>query len=78
MTDQEIALLLKGRSVEFTAKIYANLSAGRQTQVREEAELLGPVLKRDVDKAAHDFLAWFRLNREEGRILLLDDDDVIL
>ncbi|GHT96989.1 flagellar motor switch protein FliG [Spirochaetia bacterium] len=78
MTDQEIALLLKGRSVEFTAKIYANLSAGRQIQVREEAELLGPVLKRDVDKAAHDFLAWFRLNREEGRIMLLDDDDVIL
>ncbi|MDR2028038.1 MAG: flagellar motor switch protein FliG [Treponema sp.] len=78
MSDKEIVLLLKGRSEEFNQKIFANLSSHRQAQVREEAEVLGPVPKKDADAAAGDFLAWFRLNREEGRILLIDSEDVII
>ncbi|MFP3089736.1 flagellar motor switch protein FliG [Treponema sp. TIM-1] len=77
MSNRDIVLLLKGRSGEFTEKIYANLSAGRQEMIREETELIGPVPKVEVDAAARDFLAWFRLNREEGRIILLDDEDVV-
>jgi hypothetical protein len=26
---------------------------------------------------AREFLAWFRLGREEGRIIMMDDDDVV-
>jgi flagellar motor switch protein FliG len=78
MSDRDIALLLKGRSGAFKQKIFANLSSHRQAQVREEAEVLGPVLKKDADAAARDFLAWFRLGREEGRILLIDSEDVIV
>jgi flagellar motor switch protein FliG len=78
LSDKEIVLLLKGRSEAFSQKIFANLSSHRQAQVREEAELLGPVPKKDADAAARDFLAWFRLNREEGRILLVDSEDVII
>jgi flagellar motor switch protein FliG len=77
MEDREIALLLKGRSEGFIEKIYANLSAHRGDMIREESELLGPVPKVEADAAARDFLNWFRLNREEGRILLLDDEDVV-
>jgi flagellar motor switch protein FliG len=78
MPDREIALLLKGRSGEFTEKILSNVSAQRRVLIREEGELMGGVPKKDVDNTARDFLAWFRLNREEGHILLIDDGDVIL
>jgi flagellar motor switch protein FliG len=77
MSNRDIVLLLKGRSGEFTEKIYANLSANRREMIREETELTGPVPKAEADAAARDFLGWFRLNREEGRIILLDDEDVV-
>jgi flagellar motor switch protein FliG len=77
MSNRDIVLLLKGRSDEFIEKIYANLSANRRDMIREEAELIGPVPRVEVDAAARDFLSWFRLNREEGRIILLDDEDVV-
>jgi flagellar motor switch protein FliG len=77
MPDRNIALLLKGRSPELTEKILANVSAQRRAQIREEGEILGAAPKRDCDEAARDFLAWFRQSREEGRILLLSDEDVI-
>ncbi|MDR1212220.1 MAG: flagellar motor switch protein FliG [Spirochaetaceae bacterium] len=78
MTDRDIALLIKGKGEAFAQKIYANLSANRKTQVREEGEILGAVPKRDVDDVTGEFLTWFRLNREEGKILLLDDNDIVV
>ena len=78
MSDLDIVLLLKSRSEDFTEKILANMSAERRSHIREEADILGPVRKRDVDKAAKDFLDWFRENREAGHILLIDDEDIIV
>jgi flagellar motor switch protein FliG len=48
MPDRDIALLLRNRSGEFTAKILSNLSKGREGRVREE-----------------------------GRIIMMDDSDVV-
>ncbi|MDR2102579.1 MAG: flagellar motor switch protein FliG [Treponema sp.] len=78
MSDREIAVLLKGRHEAFVEKLLSNVSAHRRALIREEGEMMGGVLKKDADVAARDFLAWFRLNREEGRILLMDDEDIIL
>ncbi|WP_051004333.1 flagellar motor switch protein FliG [Treponema primitia] len=78
MTDQDIALLLKGKDAEFTDKILSNVSAQRRNEIREEIRIMGPVPRRDVDEAVKAFLTWFRQCREEGRILLIDDKDVIL
>jgi flagellar motor switch protein FliG len=78
MDNRDIALLLKGRSLKFTEKILSNVSASRRAMIREEAEILGPVPKIEVEAAARDFLAWFRLGREEGKILLRTDEDVIV
>ncbi|MDR1177694.1 MAG: flagellar motor switch protein FliG [Spirochaetaceae bacterium] len=78
MTDRDIAVLIKGKGEAFAQKIYANLSSSRGTQVREEGEILGAVPKRDVDDVTGEFLIWFRLNREEGNILLLDDNDIVV
>jgi flagellar motor switch protein FliG len=78
MEDRDIALLLKGRSPEFTEKILSNVSANRRALIREEGEIMGPVPKIEVEAASRDFLAWFRLGRDEGKILLRTDEDVIL
>jgi len=78
MTEREIAVLLKSRKAEFKEKIMSCVSSGRRKIVEEEIEVLGPVSKRDCDAAAKDFLAWFRLARERGEIILYSDEDVYL
>ena len=77
MNDRDIAMLLRGRSETFTQKIMGNISSVRAEQIREESEIMGAVPRIEVEAAAREFLAWFRLNREEGRILMLSDEDVI-
>jgi flagellar motor switch protein FliG len=78
MSDQEIAVLLKGRGIEFREKILSCVSAGRRALIREEGEILGAVPRRDCDEAASAFLGWFRLSREKGEIILSSDEDVFV
>ena len=78
MDDRDIALLLRDRSEAFTQKIFRNLSEARGERVKEESELIGPVPRIETEAAAREFLSWFRLNREEGRILMLSDEDVLV
>jgi flagellar motor switch protein FliG len=78
MTDRDIAVLLKGRGAEFREKILSCVSAGRRKLIREEGELLGAVPKRDCDAAAREFLSWFRLAREDGSIILSNDEDILV
>jgi flagellar motor switch protein FliG len=78
MTDRDIAVLLKGRGVEFREKILSCVSAGRRQLIRDEADILGAVPKRDCDAAVREFLAWFRQARENGEIFLYTDEDVFL
>ena len=75
MSEQDIAILLKGRSSEFCAKILSNVSARRRDLIREEGEIMGPVPKRDCDEAANEFLVWFRQAREKGELPLVSDED---
>ena len=78
MDDRDIALLLRGRSEAFTNKILGNISSARKERVKEESEIMGPAPKIETEAAAREFLAWFRLNREEGRILMLSGEDVLV
>ena len=78
MDDREIALLLKGRSDSFTQKILWNISTVRAERVKEESELMGAVPKIEAEAAAREFLNWFKQNREEGRILMLSGEDVLV
>jgi len=78
MTDSDIAILIKGRGQEFREKILSCVSAGRRKLIREESEILGAVPKRDCDAVAGEFLAWFRLARESGDIILYTDKDVFI
>jgi len=78
MSDQEIAILMKGRGKQFCEKVLSCVSAGRRKLIREEFEILGAVPKRDCDAAAGEFLSWFRKARENGDIILYSDKDVFL
>jgi len=78
MPEYDIALLLKGKKEEFCEKILSNVSAGRRKLIREEIEIIGAVPKRDCDAVARDFLAWFRFARENGDILLITDEEVVV
>jgi flagellar motor switch protein FliG len=77
MSDRDIVLLLKGQSDDFTQKICGNLSSNRRSLILEEAALIGKVPKKDADAAARDFLAWFRVAREEGQIIMLNSEDIV-
>ncbi|MDR2943200.1 MAG: flagellar motor switch protein FliG [Treponema sp.] len=78
MSEQEIAILMKGRGKQFCEKILSCVSAGRRKLIREEFEILGAVPKRDCDAAAGEFLSWFRKARENGDIILYSDKDVFV
>jgi flagellar motor switch protein FliG len=78
MDDREIALLLKGRSENFTQKIMLNISSARADRIREESEMIGAVPKIEAEAAAREFLSWFRENLDEGRILMLSEKDVLI
>ena len=78
MSEQDIAILLKGKEQKFCEKILSCVSAGRRQLIREESDILGAIPKRDCDAATSEFLAWFRLARENGEIILYTDEDVFL
>jgi len=78
MDDREIALLLRDRSETFTRKILDNLSKARAARVREESEIMGTAPKVEAEAAVRAFLSWFRLGRENGHILMLSGEDVLL
>jgi flagellar motor switch protein FliG len=78
MADRDLALLLKGKTPEFADKLLSNVSSQRRIEIQEEIRIMGAVPRRDVDDVTKSFLAWFRESREEGRILLIDDEDVIV
>jgi flagellar motor switch protein FliG len=78
MLERDIAILLKGKGMEFREKILSCVSAGRRQLIREESEILGAVPKRDCDAVAGEFLAWFRAARESGEIILYSDEDVFV
>ena len=78
MDDREIALLLRERSEDFTRKIFSNLSRSRAERIKEESAISAAAPRIESETVAGEFLSWFRLSREEGRILMLSDEDVLL
>lgn len=77
MTDAEIALVLKGRRPSFAEKLLSNISVQRRALVNDERSILGPVPRSEADAAAREFLAWFRARKEEGRLVFMDDADLV-
>jgi flagellar motor switch protein FliG len=76
MTDQEIALLLKGKGDGIRAKILMNVSERRRGFVAGEYRLLGAVPRRDVDSATRDFLNLLKRLQDTGDIVFRRENDV--
>jgi len=75
MNDKEIAILLKGRAVEFREKILSNVSSGRRHMIAEEGQIMGPVSRGEWDEVANGFIAWYRQARADGEISLKNDEE---
>jgi flagellar motor switch protein FliG len=74
------ALVLSRLPSRVSAAALVNTGAGRKLEIVKRIARLGQSSPEVLDRAAAawDFLAWFRAGREEGRILLLDSEDVII
>lgn len=76
--DKEIALLLKGKTEEFTNKIHNNLSSRRSALISEEMNLLGPVRRSDVDQFTKEFLDFLNDKLEKGDYRIIKDEEEYL
>jgi len=76
MDDREIALLLKGKSDTVRARVLSSISERRRGFVAEEYRILGPVPRKEVDRATKDFLALLRRLEEEGKIVFRRERDI--
>jgi flagellar motor switch protein FliG len=76
MKDQEIALLLKGKSDITRAKILMNVSDRRRGFVADEYRVLGAVPRKDADTATRDFLNLLKRLEASGEIVFRREGDV--
>jgi flagellar motor switch protein FliG len=77
MSIKDIAILLKGRPEDFKEKLLSNMSSNRRAEVMAETSLIGPITKKDSEAAIKGFMEWFRAAREDGTILIEEDDLVM-
>jgi flagellar motor switch protein FliG len=78
MTEHNIAVLLRERNDAFKKKIFSNVSSQRRAVIAEEDEVMGPVPRKEANVVVDDFMAWFRNGRENGSIMMNDDEDIIV
>ncbi len=71
MEEKDIALLIKGKSQEVRERILESLSTRKRNMVLEEEQLMGPMRKRDVEKATREFLEDLREKERQGKIIIL-------
>lgn len=68
--DQDIAVLLKGKSTTVVDRITENLSDRRREMVVMHREALGPMRRKDVDRITADFMHVVRTMANEGEIVI--------
>ncbi len=77
---KELALALKGTSLEVREKITRNLSERAAEMLEEEIEYMGPVRLRQVEEAQQGIVAIIRRLEEAGEIIIARgaDDEVVV
>lgn len=69
-SEQEIAMILKGRGNKVKKKFLKNLSQQRKEIVQRESDFIGIVRKSEVNKATTEFLDYIRQFEKEGKIIV--------
>ncbi len=75
-SEEEIAIILKGKDIEVRTHILGNMSERMRQLVAEEGERLGPMKRSDVERTTRDFVTYIRELAEEGRIVLMRNDEL--
>ena len=75
-SEEEIAVILKGKDVDVRARILENVSERMRQLIAEESDRLGPMKRSDVEKVTRDFVTYIRELAEEGRIVLVRKDEL--
>ena len=74
-SEEEIAIILKGKTDEVRGRMLDNISERRCRFVIEEGERLGPMRRNEVDRTTREFVQYIRELAEEGLITLFRDSD---
>ena len=77
-SDNEIAVVLKGKSEDIRDRFFENLSERRRLLVTEEMERLGPMRRSEVGEATKEFLLYIRDLEEEGRVVIDLEDEYLV
>ena len=74
-SDQEIAVILKGKENDIKKKIKSNVSSRRRDMIQLEYDALGEVMRSEADKATTEFMNYLRERAERGEIHLMEKGD---
>ncbi len=77
-SDNELAILLKGKTPELRKCFLSALTKRRADAVLQEEKYLGPMLKRDVERATRVFLDDLRERERKGLLLLMRPGEAFL
>jgi flagellar motor switch protein FliG len=78
MDDNEIAVLLKGKSEEIRKHLLSCVSERKRTSIIREEQILGAMLRRDVDRTTREFLENLRQKEKDGKIVLLRPGETLV
>lgn len=67
---QDLALALKGSSIEVANKVFGNMSTRAADMLKEDIEFMGPVRLRDVEEAQQRIVNVIRRLEETGEIVV--------
>ena len=73
---EDLVLALKDSSEEMREKVFENVSSRAAEQIREDAELLGPVRRSEVERVQVRIVEIARRLEDEGRIELEEGEHV--
>ena len=71
---EDLVLALKGSGDEMREKVFENVSHRAADQIREEAELMGPAKRSEVDAVRERIVEVARRLADDGRIDLHGED----
>jgi len=78
MGEREIALLMKGQAREIRDRIKFSLPKRRRLMVEDESDIMGAVLKSEVDTAVRNFLERLRNGEENGTYLIIREESDLI
>ena len=78
MTDENIALLMKGKDEEIRRRFLDNVSGERAILISETYHLMGPIPRREVLEATKKFIDRLRIMEERGEIIVYSDSDELV